>query len=190
MFFSNRSCLYVMLILISLKFFGNFINYDQHIFFVLSKVPYSICLSSVIAILMFYENSFNKLIKVFSFRNAPLFYLVLTFSIFALGLSSANKLLPITMSFLVVASIVTKDFSLRSSFNKPIFVSLGKVSYGMYLLHMLCANVVKKTFLIVGINLTPVIYFLITLIFSYFVSLVSFNTFEKYFLNLKKHFVV
>ena len=190
MLFSNKIGLYVMTGLMVLKIFGELFSVHNDFFYILSKIPYSICLSSALAILMFWEGCFNKLIKVFSFKDAPLVYLGLTFIIFFIGNSGVNNILPLVMSFLVISSIMTKHFSLKKIFTKDVFVSLGKVSYGMYLLHMICANIIKKILLSLGFPINPVIYFLLTTVLTYGVSWVSFNTFERFFLNLKHKFAV
>lgn len=190
MLFSNRVGLFVMIALIALKVLGGVFSVQNDLFYILSKVPYSICLSSALAILMFWEKSYRKLIILFSFKNAPIFYFLLTFLIFFMGKISLNKALPVVMSFLVISSILTKSFALKPLWNRDLFISLGKVSYGMYLLHMLCANVIKKTFVSLGFPINPLIYFLLTTVLAYGVSWVSFNTFERFFLNLKHKFAV
>ena len=190
MLFSNRVGLFFMIGLVTLKVFIGLLPNQNDLTYVLAKIPYSICISSALAILMFWESSFNKVIKFFTFRNAPVLYLLLTFVIFFTGSAELNMTLPAVMSFLVISSIMTKDFTFRKIFTKEIFVSLGKVSYGMYLLHMICANIIKKTLVSFGLPINPVLYFILTTILTYGVSLFSFNTFERYFLNLKHKFAV
>src|SRR4029077_2234090 len=59
---------------------------------------------------------------------------------------SAGGVMPLAaMTLLVGAAVIREDHWLRPLFAHRLAASIGQVSYGMYLMHMLYYNVVKKT---------------------------------------------
>ncbi|MFZ6732636.1 acyltransferase family protein [Undibacterium sp. Ji42W] len=70
---------------------------------------------------------------------------------------------------------------------KPI-AYLGSISYGMYMLHMLCKNFVTKLFAVLQIHEPGIAVFLLTLIVATVTASISFRYYESWFLNLKTRF--
>ena len=65
---------------------------------------------------------------------------------------------------------------------------IGSISYGMYMLHMLCKNAVTKILGAVGLGTQGLEVFALTLLLSVVVASLSFRYFESRFLNLKTRF--
>ena len=74
------------------------------------------------------------------------------------------------------------DVNYVGLFNNRILVAIGKVSYGMYLYHLVILIIVAK-FVKLG-----VLYVMICLIVTYIVSYFSYHVFEKRFISLKDRF--
>ena len=64
---------------------------------------------------------------------------------------------------------------------------IGKISYGMYLFHMLCLNVVRRLLPISLQQVTPVL-FLCTLALTVIVAEISSRTYERWFLRFKDRY--
>lgn len=68
---------------------------------------------------------------------------------------------------------------------KPL-VYIGSISYGMYMFHMLCKNVVVKTLGVIKWSALGMEVFILTCLLSIVVASASYRYFESYFLMLKR----
>jgi peptidoglycan/LPS O-acetylase OafA/YrhL len=85
--------------------------------------------------------------------------------------------------------ILEQNFSPNSVFkagNVRLFNWLGKVSYGLYSLHMIAVYLVFYAGELYGLH--PLIELMLSLLVAVLMSYASFNYFEKIFLHLKKRF--
>jgi peptidoglycan/LPS O-acetylase OafA/YrhL len=113
-----------------------------------------------------------------------------------LALSVAAALTPgapwftihVALAMLAVACCMREDHALAPLLQLPVLAYLGTISYGLYLLHMLCKNFVGKAFAFAGIELGAFSYFLATLLLSIVVAGLSYRFFETRFLRLKGRF--
>ena len=100
------------------------------------------------------------------------------------GNSVGYSLLSLIIMLLITYLINTKSCP-RSILEFPLFIYIGKISYGIYLYHILCrdfvATFVPKN---IGIGYYLIIYFLITFLFS----ILSYHFLEQPFLKLKNKF--
>ena len=87
---------------------------------------------------------------------------------------------------MVVASCI-RPHSRWEIINHPVLREIGKISYGMYLFHMLCLNVVRRLLPISLQQVTPVL-FLCTLVLTVIVAEISFRTYERWFLRFKDRY--
>jgi peptidoglycan/LPS O-acetylase OafA/YrhL len=87
-----------------------------------------------------------------------------------------------SMTLLVGAAVAREDHLLTFLRWRPL-VYLGTISYGMYLLHLLCHNVVKRA--LPGLEL---LWLPATIALTVLVAGLSFRYYESYFLRLKKRF--
>jgi peptidoglycan/LPS O-acetylase OafA/YrhL len=113
-----------------------------------------------------------------------------------LALSAAAALTPgapwftvhVALAMLVVACCIREDHALAPLLQLPVLAYLGTISYGLYLLHMLCKNFVGKAFAFAGVELGALTYFLATLLLSIVVAGLSYRFFESRFLRMKGRF--
>jgi peptidoglycan/LPS O-acetylase OafA/YrhL len=113
-----------------------------------------------------------------------------------LALSVAAALTPgapwftvhVALAMLVVACCMREDHALAPLLRLPVLAYLGTISYGLYLLHMLCKNFVGKAFAFAGVELGAFSYFLATLLLSIVVAGLSYRYFESRFLRMKGRF--
>lgn len=94
----------------------------------------------------------------------------------------------VALAMLVVACCMREDHALARLLQTPILVYMGTISYGLYLLHMLCKNFVGKVFAAAGIELGAFDYFFATLLLSIVVAGLSYRYFESRFLRMKGRF--
>lgn len=101
-----------------------------------------------------------------------------------------NEIISLVAMFIIIGQVNIKNRVVNLELNVLDF--LGKISYGIYVIHPLVIFLLAKALNGVQINLSykyMLVYFCIlstTVLFSYF----SYKYFEKYFLNLKKKFTV
>jgi peptidoglycan/LPS O-acetylase OafA/YrhL len=90
---------------------------------------------------------------------------------------------------MLIACLISSNQSLAAALNNRLLVHIGKVSYGIYLMHMICKAVVTKIISSIGINAPNEINFLLVLFVALLVATLSFNTFERQFLKRKIKFI-
>lgn len=161
---------------------------------ILASFSTAICLGVVLAHLLHRRQSYQVLDRAFGRRwSLPLFAAL---SILALGwgerLGLANRpLVELLLVAIVASCVIREDHLLSKALRWKPVAWVGTVSYGVYLLHMLSANAVKK--LLPGIThgtsqRASLAYFLATLAVGVAAATVSFRTYESFFLRLKKRF--
>ena len=94
----------------------------------------------------------------------------------------------VALAMLVVACCMREDHALAPLLRLPVLAYLGTISYGLYLLHMLCKNFVGKAFALAGVELGAFSYFFATLLLSIVVAGLSYRFFESRFLRMKGRF--
>jgi peptidoglycan/LPS O-acetylase OafA/YrhL len=94
----------------------------------------------------------------------------------------------VALAMLVVACCMREDHALAPLLQLPVLAYLGTISYGLYLLHMLCKNFVVKAFAFAGVELGAFTYFMATLLLSIVVAGLSYRHFESRFLRMKGRF--
>lgn len=150
---------------------------------VLASIATSICLGSLCAVLLHYRAGFN-----FAYRMAgqnwsvivALVLLALTFT-----LQAPDIWVALVMVYVVACCVVREDHALRRVLANRGARYIGSISYGMYLLHVLALNIVRK---VVGRDVGDIGLFAATTVLAIAAASLSYYTFEKPFLNLKKRF--
>ena len=101
-----------------------------------------------------------------------------------------NEIISVVALMLIIGQIRIKNRVVN--LEKPIFDFLGKISYGIYVIHPILIFYSAK--LLKDLNIpAPLKYFTVfatVLGATIFLAYLSYNYFEKYFLNFKKKFVV
>jgi peptidoglycan/LPS O-acetylase OafA/YrhL len=98
-------------------------------------------------------------------------------------INADELLLSIAMTCLVVSSVIRQDHALAWFLDWEPFQSIGRVSYGMYMLHQLCLGFIKK-----AVPLPPVALFAVGSVVTYFVAQASYHWYESVFLRMKERF--
>jgi len=147
-----------------------------------------ILIGVMIAIICHKKPIFNLLNNFLSWKQNSIFIILILFLVGTLFLipihhtsSLLSNLLYLITGLIVFKSSISQPF-IQSGYS---YVSLvGKVSYGMYLFHMIILNSIAK--------FVPANYFLTTLsigfITTFTLAYISFKTFETYFLRFKHKF--
>ena len=100
-----------------------------------------------------------------------------------------EPLLNLLLASLVAASVIPPFADLgERTYLRPV-IWFGVVSYGVYLVHMLAVNIVRKVEGVAHIQ-SPVIDFLGGLLLAFAIATLSYHYYEKRFLALKKRFFV
>ncbi len=101
-----------------------------------------------------------------------------------------NEIIAFTAILVIIGQINIKNRLVN--LETKAFDYLGKISYGIYVIHPLLIFLFSK--LIAGLNVTPlykyVIVFAVIIGSTIFVAHLSYTYFEKYFMNFKKRFVI
>jgi len=88
---------------------------------------------------------------------------------------------------MVVSSVINSNFWGKNLMQSKVLVEIGKVSYGIYLYHVLTINMIKKIASYFELH-NGVIIFISSCVVSYIISYLSFNLFEIKFIKMKKNF--
>jgi peptidoglycan/LPS O-acetylase OafA/YrhL len=89
------------------------------------------------------------------------------------------------LAVFVAACCIREDHVLAGVLSRPFMVYLGTISYGLYLLHMLCRNVVAKVASVSGVTLDGFSMFVLTFALAIVAAHLSFKHFESRFLRMK-----
>jgi peptidoglycan/LPS O-acetylase OafA/YrhL len=89
------------------------------------------------------------------------------------------------LALFVAACCIREDHVLAGVLSRPFMVYLGTISYGLYLLHMLCRNVVAKVASLGGVTLDGFSMFVLTFALAIVAAHLSFKHFESRFLRMK-----
>jgi peptidoglycan/LPS O-acetylase OafA/YrhL len=153
----------------------------------LSKLaPLGLWLGTLSALALHYEATYKVMYQLLGSRYTPIIALGLVLT--TLELNLGHLLFIICGAAFLIACVIQENHSLYRLLTWPPLSFIGKISYGMYLLHMLCNAVVVKLFSKAGISLAPWIVFALVLMLTAALASISFYTFEKYFLQLKPKF--
>lgn len=145
-----------------------------------------ICFGVLLAHLLHEKRYYLYLSKFLTNKSFSVFYLF--GMIFFLSNPEINSIYLYLFMTLFIGSIVINPESLLSAFlcNRQL-AHIGTISYGVYLTHMLCFNMIKKVSQAADIE-HWLIFFLGTSILSIVVATISYNTYEMYFLRLKSKY--
>ncbi|MFZ6744279.1 acyltransferase family protein [Undibacterium sp. JH2W] len=153
----------------------------------LDLIQLPIVLSALLAIGLNNERTFTLLYKILAQTwSAPLIF-------FALMLSLLSNVLPgfvssILFATLVGSCVIRGQHSLLPLLAFKPLAYLGTISYGMYMLHMLCKNLVNKFLHLFHLDEAGIAVFLLTLLTSAILASISFRYYESWFLAWKTRF--
>jgi peptidoglycan/LPS O-acetylase OafA/YrhL len=103
----------------------------------------------------------------------------------AVALAAPFALVTLGLVVVVAACVVREDHGLRGLLCLRPVAYMGRISYGIYLCHLIVAAILATA---VGHLLSPVSWFVLTLICTMWVAVVSFTFFETPFLRRKSRY--
>lgn len=141
----------------------------------------AICFGCIAAYLLHQERTFAAVSRFVARPwSAPLAGVLVILALIPEGLPAV--LVTAAMAYLVTTCAVRPDHGLRWLLDNPVLRYIGTISYGMYLLHMLCVNVARRA---LPAGAQDVVTFLAALLLVIAAAAVSRRYFEAYFLRLK-----
>jgi peptidoglycan/LPS O-acetylase OafA/YrhL len=144
-----------------------------------------ICFGVVLAHVLYERRGFEALAPVLGLRFASPVLLLAVFG--ALALHAPLLLTYLLMALLVGACVVREDHPLAPLMQSRPVASIGQVSYGIYLLHMLALNVADQSLRWLGSE-SRMLACVLALLLAWGAAWVSFRNYESRFLRLKERF--
>lgn len=148
-----------------------------------------ICLGVVLAHLLHERRTFEVLAPVLGHRAASVVLLAGTVAAILGGLNFASYML---MVLLVGACVMREDHALAGLLSVRPAVSLGQVSYGIYLFHMLVLQAVewmlRQLEFSFGAVPQPIVSFALALPLTWAAAVASYRWYESIFLRMKERF--
>jgi peptidoglycan/LPS O-acetylase OafA/YrhL len=151
----------------------------------LSAVPLAIVYGALMALAMHTRGGYGVVRQVFGFKAAPVVLLVLLVAALT-TLSLPGFVTHLLFACLVLSCVVREDHLLSRWMSLRVVSYMGMVSYGMYMLHMLCKNVTVKLIKAAGLSADSLAVFVGTMLLSVVVAGLSFRYYESIFLRLKR----
>jgi peptidoglycan/LPS O-acetylase OafA/YrhL len=157
---------------------------------ILKRISVAICLGVLLAHILHSRKSFAIAHKLVGHRWSCM--IILAGLILAMQLPSRLhvlnfNLIYVFMMLLIGSCVIRNDHWLSKPMAWPPLALVGLLSYGIYLMHMLCCNAVRIALSAVGISYKYLV-FPLTTILVLAVAWVSYTYFESYFLRLKERF--
>lgn len=144
------------------------------------SVPFALLLGVCLGLALHDRRSFERVWPVFSKRGALPLSAAAALGLLALG--AHGHLVVLALAGVVASAVITEDHPLVGITRFRPLVEIGKVSYGIYLLHSLTINGIER---IVGESAHAVVTFALAVVASVAVAQLSFHLFERPFLRLK-----
>ncbi len=154
---------------------------------IISGVPAAILLGVVLAHLLHAPATFRFLYATMGRRGSAMTAFLLMLAVLAVRPSlgpTADMLTAVSMMLLVAACVVREDNDLARLLTTPWMAWIGKVSYGMYLVHMLSVNQVRHILAAVHTP-SPYFDFIGGTLLAIGLASLSYLFFESHFLRLK-----
>ena len=155
-----------------------------------TSISSEICCGVLLALALHSKKYFSNIYRFLGQVWSAPFAALLTLSVlFAPGNASTGwyAIQSIAFCFLLGTVVVREDHGLSWILKFPLLKRIGIVSYGMYMLHMLTINVIRKVMSQFNFDNSWLIFFL-ALTLTYFIAEISFRFFESPILLLKENF--
>ncbi|MBA4136159.1 MAG: acyltransferase [Opitutus sp.] len=152
-----------------------------------TSVPAAILLGVTLAHLLHRPETYRAVWRFAGRRGSAGVALALTVGTlaFAPAWGAAGELaIAVALAGLVATCVVREDNDLARLLRWRPLVWIGTVSYGMYLLHMIAVNVVRRAAAVAGVD-SPWVDFVGGSLLAIALASLSYLTFEKFFLRLK-----
>lgn len=183
-------CMIILIVqLTDFGFFSAFFKSNDLIHIIIVNIAPAICFGVLLAHLLHNPRGFQIAAKVIGWRYSSAFAaFLLLFVMWWLGPSMF--IIQFLMAVLVGSCAIREDHVLSPFLTQPVVRQAGKVSYGMYLMHMLVFNFILDAIAIPFSLNDPMFLFVSTSVFTFLMAQLSYNYFEGYFFRLKQKYVV
>lgn len=151
--------------------------------FVLSVMP-ALLLGALLALTLHVRAGFESLRRAAGARWSALALLVTALVLWRTP-AAPEPLMHLVLAALVCACVVREDHALAWILRRPALVHVGTVSYGIYLLHMLCHNAAERGLARLGLDM-PALDFVLTAALAIGAATLSQRWFEARFLPADK----
>jgi peptidoglycan/LPS O-acetylase OafA/YrhL len=153
---------------------------------IVTRFPVAIGLGVLLAHVLHDPRSFRWAGLLLGRRvSAPVILVVLGVAL--LPVAPSEWLIHVAMAALVGAVVIREDNLLAPVLGWRPIAHIGVVSYGMYLLHMLCCNFARRVLEHFGVS-QPLAPFFATTVVAVAAASVSFRYYESFFLRLKDRY--
>ncbi|MFZ6658279.1 acyltransferase family protein [Undibacterium sp. TJN19] len=153
----------------------------------LSAVPLPIVMGALLAIALNHEQSYQRLF-LFMGQQWSVFIAALCLVISLVTPGVPAFICSLFFTLLVGACVIRDRHPLTALLSLKPVAYIGSISYGMYMLHMLCKNFVVKICHSMGISDAGLGLFVLTTLLAIAVATISFNYYESWFLRWKSRF--
>jgi len=153
----------------------------------LSAVPLAIVAGAWLAVTLHSEKGYRVLSRVLGRGEA--FAVLAVLQGLALTLVDAPPfLVHLLFTAMVGACVVREDHPAAPLLALKPLAYMGTISYGMYMLHMLCKNAVVKLLPVFNLPADGLLVFPFTIVAAVVVATLSFKYYESFFLSLKHRY--
>ena len=149
---------------------------------ILGSIQPAICYGVVLAHLLHHRDSFERTAAILGRSWMP--WLTGLSAIVAIWLRLPALITHLLLAAAVGSCVVREDHSAAKLLKLAPFISIGRVSYGIYLMHMLTLGVVERLTNRVGLH-SYALNFVLTALGAWLAALVSFRYFESWFIARK-----
>jgi len=153
----------------------------------LSKVPVAIVAGALLAVALHSARGYQVAARLLRYHAMPAVLLAVIIPNLAYWVFP-QFVVEVLFAMLVGSCVITERHLLSRLLAFRPIAYLGIISYGMYLFHMLCKNVIVRFLPMIGMDDDGIEVFPLTLGLVVAVAAVSFRYYESYFMNIKKSY--
>ena len=151
---------------------------------VLAAIPLAIVAGALLAITLHSKRGFAVLQAILG-RSGSLFVLMPALALALITASVPSFIAHALFAALVGACVVRENHPAAALLSLKPIAYIGSISYGMYMLHMLCKNAVTKGLGIFKLPADGLEVFVLTALLTLVAASLSFRYYESFFLKLK-----
>ncbi len=153
----------------------------------LSAIPVAIVGGALLATALHTERGF-ELLKLFLGQRWSFFPLILALVLLIVLWPAPEFMIHLLFVLIVGASVIREHHPLALLFSWKPVRTIGSISYGMYMFHMLCEHMIVRMLEFLQWHTAGLEVFVLTFLLSVVVARLSFTYFESFFLNVKHRY--
>jgi peptidoglycan/LPS O-acetylase OafA/YrhL len=156
---------------------------------IITSVPAAIVLGVMLAHLLHHPETYARIWRFAGQRGSAATAALIAVGALALGPqlgeATGDLVISASLALLVATCVVREDNDLAVMLRWRPMVWVGTVSYGMYLLHMIAVNLMRRAGAAAGLEPSPYFDFVAGSMAALALATISYLTYEKFFLRLK-----